>query len=156
MFKSLSGLTDNAFWRVSSDTKTCGSPLYLSPAGGLCSSADKHAGILTYIQTVSTKKRLKTNFFWPPCIAARRRQKARPYSLHACPRLRSGVPCNSYSGSRDPVCLPPPPLGRLIFRTNEYCVALQQWLYSLYKKFPFLLQYSFNIALPFSWKDIFG
>jgi len=27
MFKSLSGLTDNAFWRVSADTKTCGSPL---------------------------------------------------------------------------------------------------------------------------------
>jgi len=36
MFKTLSGLTDNAFWRVSSDTKTCGPPLYLSPAGGLC------------------------------------------------------------------------------------------------------------------------
>ena len=35
MFKTLSGLTDNAFWRVSADTKTCGSPLYLSPAGGL-------------------------------------------------------------------------------------------------------------------------
>jgi len=29
MFKTLSGLTDNAFWRVSADTKTCGSPLYL-------------------------------------------------------------------------------------------------------------------------------
>ena len=29
MFKNLSGLTDNAFWRVSADTKTCGSPLYL-------------------------------------------------------------------------------------------------------------------------------
>ena len=27
MFKTLSGLTDNAFWRVSADTKTCGSPL---------------------------------------------------------------------------------------------------------------------------------
>jgi len=26
MFKTLSGLTDNAFWRVSADTKTCGSP----------------------------------------------------------------------------------------------------------------------------------
>jgi len=25
----LSGLTDNAVWRVSADTKTCGSPLYL-------------------------------------------------------------------------------------------------------------------------------
>ncbi len=29
MFKTLSGLIDNAFWRVSADTKTCGSPLYL-------------------------------------------------------------------------------------------------------------------------------
>ena len=29
MFKTLSGLTDNAFWRVSADTKTCGSPLKL-------------------------------------------------------------------------------------------------------------------------------
>jgi hypothetical protein len=28
MFKTLSGLTDNAFLRVSADTKTCGSPLY--------------------------------------------------------------------------------------------------------------------------------
>jgi len=27
MFKTLSGLKDNAFWRVSADTKTCGSPL---------------------------------------------------------------------------------------------------------------------------------
>jgi hypothetical protein len=26
MFKTLSGLTNNAFWRVSADTKTCGSP----------------------------------------------------------------------------------------------------------------------------------
>jgi len=36
MFKTLSGLTDNAFWSVSADTKTCGSPLYPAPAGGLC------------------------------------------------------------------------------------------------------------------------
>jgi len=28
--------TNDAFWRVSADTKTCGSPLYLSPTGGLC------------------------------------------------------------------------------------------------------------------------
>jgi len=27
--------TDDAFWRVSADTKTCGSPLNLSPTGGL-------------------------------------------------------------------------------------------------------------------------
>ncbi len=27
-----------------------------SPAGGFCSSADKQAGILTYFQTMSTKK----------------------------------------------------------------------------------------------------
>jgi len=36
MFKTLSGLTDNAFWRVSADTKACGSPrsLRLSSAFG--------------------------------------------------------------------------------------------------------------------------
>jgi hypothetical protein len=48
MFKTLPGLTDNAFWRVSADTKTCGSPLYLAPAGGLCLPFGKHAGILMY------------------------------------------------------------------------------------------------------------
>jgi len=26
MLKTFSGLTDNAFWRVSADTETCGSP----------------------------------------------------------------------------------------------------------------------------------
>jgi len=49
MFKTLSGLTDNAFWRVSADTKTCGSPLYLSPAG-------KQTEILTYFQIKVNKK----------------------------------------------------------------------------------------------------
>jgi hypothetical protein len=44
MFKTLYSLTDNAFLRVSADTKTCGSPLYL-------------AGILTDFQT-KVKKNL--------------------------------------------------------------------------------------------------
>ena len=35
-----------------------------SPAGGLRLPTGKHAGILTYIQTMSTKKRPKRNFFW--------------------------------------------------------------------------------------------
>jgi len=54
MFKNLSGLTDNAFWCVSADTKTCGSPLtlcLLAPKGQA-----KHAGILTYFQTIVNKK----------------------------------------------------------------------------------------------------
>jgi len=33
---STSIFTNDAFWRVSADTKTCGSPLYLSPVDGLC------------------------------------------------------------------------------------------------------------------------
>jgi hypothetical protein len=28
--------TNDAFWRVSADTETCGSPLYLAPTGGFC------------------------------------------------------------------------------------------------------------------------
>jgi len=63
MFKTLSGLTDNAFWRVSADTKTCGSPLYLSPNGGLCLPLGKHAGILMYFQTMSTEKTNKKALF---------------------------------------------------------------------------------------------
>ena len=39
--------TNDAFWRVSADTKTCGSLLYLSPTGGLCLPSGKHTGILT-------------------------------------------------------------------------------------------------------------
>jgi len=64
MFKTLSGLTNNAFLRVSADTKTCGSPLYLAPTGSLCLPIDKHAGILTDFQTKVNKKRLKKHFFW--------------------------------------------------------------------------------------------
>jgi len=43
--------TNDAFWRVSADTKTCGSPLYLPPTGGLCLPAGKHTGILMQFQT---------------------------------------------------------------------------------------------------------
>jgi len=63
MFKTLSGLTDNSFWRVSADTKTCGSPLYLSPTGGLCLPAGKHVGILTFFKHKSTKKTAKKVLF---------------------------------------------------------------------------------------------
>jgi len=34
-----------------------------SPTGGLCLPSGKHTGILTYFQTMSTKKRPKKNFF---------------------------------------------------------------------------------------------
>ena len=50
MFKTLSGLTDKAFWRVSADTKTCGSPLYLPRARGF-------AG---YVKRFSNKSQQKT------------------------------------------------------------------------------------------------
>ena len=50
--------------RVSADTKTCGSPLYLSPTGGLCLPSGKHAIRLTYYQTIVNKKMKKKNFFW--------------------------------------------------------------------------------------------
>jgi len=43
-------------WRVSADTKTCGSPLYPAPTGGLRLPADKHTGILTDFQTKVNKK----------------------------------------------------------------------------------------------------
>jgi len=43
MFKTLPCLANDDFWRVSSDTKTCGSPLYL-------------ARILTHFQTKINKK----------------------------------------------------------------------------------------------------
>jgi len=56
MFKTLSGLTYNAFWRVSADTKRCGSPLYPAPAGGLRSPAGEHTCILTDFQTKANKK----------------------------------------------------------------------------------------------------
>jgi len=59
MFKTLSGLTDNAFWRVSADPKTCGSPLYLAPAGVLRLPAGKHKVKLIYYQTIVNKKNKK-------------------------------------------------------------------------------------------------
>jgi len=63
MFKTFSGLKDNAFWRVSADTKTCGSLLYLSPAGGLFLPDGKHTGILTMFQTKVNKKTVKKQLF---------------------------------------------------------------------------------------------
>ena len=53
MFKTLAFMQNNDFWRVSADTKTCGSPPYPAPTGGLCLPTDKHAGILTEIQNES-------------------------------------------------------------------------------------------------------
>jgi hypothetical protein len=49
-------MQNNAFLCVSADTKTCGSPLYLAPTGGLRLPAGKHKGILTDFQTKVNKK----------------------------------------------------------------------------------------------------
>jgi len=43
-------------WRVSAGTKTCGSPLYPAPAGGLRLPAGKHKDKLIYYQTLVNKK----------------------------------------------------------------------------------------------------
>jgi hypothetical protein len=52
MFKKLAVMMqNNAFLCVSADTKTCGSPLKLSPTGGLRLPAGKHTCILTEFQT---------------------------------------------------------------------------------------------------------
>ena len=59
-------LQKEVFWRVSADTKTCGSPLYLSPAGGLCLPYGKQLGILTLFRTLSTKKIAKKALFLVP------------------------------------------------------------------------------------------
>jgi len=57
MFKTLSGLTDNAFWRVSADTKTCGSPQKMSPSGGLSFACWQIRGNFNIISNKSQKKR---------------------------------------------------------------------------------------------------
>jgi len=44
--------------------KACGSPLKLSPAGGLCLPAGKHTGILTIFQTLINKKMDKKQLFF--------------------------------------------------------------------------------------------
>jgi len=61
--------------RVSADTKTCGSPLYLGPLGGLCLPIGKHSGILTNFQTKVNKKMTKNcqNFAHPTCLFKGRR-----------------------------------------------------------------------------------
>ena len=46
-------------WRVSADTKTCGSPLNPAPAGALRLPAGKRAGILTYFRPKLKEKRQK-------------------------------------------------------------------------------------------------
>jgi hypothetical protein len=57
MFEKLAFMMqNNAFLRVSTDTTTCGSPLKLSPTGGLRLPAGKHASILTDFQTKVNKK----------------------------------------------------------------------------------------------------
>jgi len=65
MFKTLYGLKDNDFWCVQHQItaiaylvrdESCGSPLYLLPAGDLCLLSDKHSNILTYFQTKVNKK----------------------------------------------------------------------------------------------------
>jgi hypothetical protein len=57
--------TNDDFLRVSADTKTCGSPLYPAPAGGLCLPSGKHAGIITQIQAKVNTKTAKKVLFWP-------------------------------------------------------------------------------------------
>ena len=47
--------TNDDFWRVSADTKTCGSPLNLAPAG-------KHTRIITYFQAKVERKDKKALF----------------------------------------------------------------------------------------------
>ena len=47
------------FWRVSADTKTCGSPLNPAPTGVLRLPAGKHESILTEFQTKDNKKNMK-------------------------------------------------------------------------------------------------
>jgi len=63
MFKTLPCLPNDAFWRVSADTKTCGSPLKLSPAGVWRLPLSKHTSILTYYQTKVNKKMTKNELF---------------------------------------------------------------------------------------------
>ena len=54
---------NDGFWRVSADTKTCGSPLYPALRGGLCLLSSNYATILTYFQAIINKKRPKNLFF---------------------------------------------------------------------------------------------
>ena len=56
MFKTLPCLANDDFWLVSADTKTCGSPRFFPPTGGLRLPTSKQGGILTSIQTKVNKK----------------------------------------------------------------------------------------------------
>ena len=66
-------LKNLAFWRVSADTKTCGSPLNPAPTGGslrqaqdrLRLPAGKYECILIYYQTIVKEKMKKKCFFNP-------------------------------------------------------------------------------------------
>jgi hypothetical protein len=49
-------LPNDDFLRVSADTKTCGSPLNLSPTGVSRLPSGKHRSILTGVQTQVKKK----------------------------------------------------------------------------------------------------
>ena len=74
MFKKLAFMMqNNAFFRVSADTKTwailpdsCGSPLYPSPTGGLRLPTGKHESILTEFRTKDKEKIKKSVFFVLP------------------------------------------------------------------------------------------
>jgi hypothetical protein len=48
---------------LAADTKSCGSPLYPSPADGLRMPSGKHAGILIYYQTIVKEKKKKSALF---------------------------------------------------------------------------------------------
>jgi hypothetical protein len=56
MFKTLSDLTNNAFWRVSADTETCGSPQNCRLLAVCVSLMANMQMILQYTEHESTKK----------------------------------------------------------------------------------------------------
>jgi len=65
MFKTLSGLKDKSFWRVQHQItataylvrdESCGSPLYLSPAGGLSFACWQICGNFNIISNKSQEK----------------------------------------------------------------------------------------------------
>jgi hypothetical protein len=57
-------LGNDYIWRVSADTKRCGSPLYWAPAGGWRLPYGKHGSILTYYPTTVNKEMGKKMLSW--------------------------------------------------------------------------------------------
>jgi len=59
MFKTLAFLANDDIWRVSADTKTCGSPLNLSPTGGLSFACWQTYRYFNIVSNKSQQKKLK-------------------------------------------------------------------------------------------------